>query len=129
MVCPVRDVTTKMFVGDVISPVQKKENLTIQKKHPIVLACKWSGQGINEYVQNHNEALPTGGMLLSTRALGGWLHADDTQFWKEFLEQATEEEKRTSVRIPNYFRAVKSAEAIRPKGYYDAWDQDRSDDL
>ena len=50
---PLRDSILQMVVEDAISPAQKREHLTIKKKYSIVLACKWSGQGINAYVQTH----------------------------------------------------------------------------
>ena len=109
---PLRDSVLQMVVEDAISPAQKREHLTIKKKYSIVLACKWSGQGIDAYVQTHNEAVPAGGTLISTRALTEWLHAEYTHSWEEFLDQASEEEKKTTVRIPNYFRALKNAEAV-----------------
>ena len=91
---PLRDSILQMVVEDAISPAQKREHLTIKKKYSIVLACKWSGQGINAYVQTHNEAVPAGGTLISTQALTEWLHAEYMQSWQEFLEQASEEEKK-----------------------------------
>ena len=47
---PLRDSILQMVVEDAISPAQKREHLTIKKKYSIVLACKWSGQGIDAYV-------------------------------------------------------------------------------
>ena len=91
---PLRDITLQMVVEDAISPAQKRGRLTIKKKYSIVLACKWSAQGIDAYVQTHNEAVPAGGTVISTRALAEWLHAEYTQSWQEFLEQASEEEKK-----------------------------------
>ena len=66
---PLRDITLQMAVEEAISPVQKREYLTIKKKYAIVCCAKWSAQGINEYVETHNEAVPEGGTLISARAL------------------------------------------------------------
>ena len=85
---PLRDMGMLMAVDEIVCPIQKKEHLTIKKKFSIVTACRYSGQGINEYVQTHNQALAPGGILLTARALGEWLNAEFTQFWKEFLVRA-----------------------------------------
>ena len=49
---PLRDITFQMIVEEAISPVQKKEHLTIKKKYSIVMACKWSGQKTSYHHRN-----------------------------------------------------------------------------
>ena len=82
MASPLRDMSLQMVVEETICPVQKKEHLTIKKKYSIVLACKWSAQGINEYVQTHNHAVAEDGTLITAWGLAECLFAEPKQSWQ-----------------------------------------------
>ena len=52
---PLRDVTIQVAAEAAVCPLIQRQQVTIQKKYAIVVACKVSGQGINEYVQTRED--------------------------------------------------------------------------